>query len=428
MHGFKLKKLNNAGMSFVELLAAIVILSIVVAPFLHSYITTANTNSKARNAMNGSSLAQNVMEEFEAYSLAELQTLTNDEGDLVFTTTTTPGSNKIKMTTDGSHYASGMSGYSIEVELNPDATAKYTAANGKNVSDVLEMKPDAFGLYAMMISQDRSAYDIFAARSEAAAIDDTFARQDWRYFQQNLSREIVVTFTTRGNLAVVKDGVDTTIQHVAVSIDINYTLPNAKKVVTLPTGATKKVLQSASDCKYSVHKDIYDNASSKVEFESIYILYTPRYTENTIRDVVRVVNRSNIEGTCFIMREETTGDNGAGPYNLVTYKPDFYLEENPVWGPGCLDITGKKSAMRMRTNLFNDVSVAGIKFNPYYKTLSNTFGPTADNTKLLDLMSYQTADGRNFTTANAKTRIYSISVTVKKGTETVTTLTGTKTD
>ena len=45
------RQLNNEGFSLIELLIAIVILSIIVVPLLHSFVTSARTNAKSRNTM-----------------------------------------------------------------------------------------------------------------------------------------------------------------------------------------------------------------------------------------------------------------------------------------------------------------------------------------------------------------------------------------
>ena len=66
------KQLNNEGFSLVELLIAIVILSIIVVPLLHSFVTSARTNAKSRSTMHATAIAEDIMEMFEAYSLEEM--------------------------------------------------------------------------------------------------------------------------------------------------------------------------------------------------------------------------------------------------------------------------------------------------------------------------------------------------------------------
>ena len=68
----KKRQLNNEGFSLVELLIAIVILSIIVVPLLHSFVTSARTNAKSRTTMHATAIAEDVMEMFEAHSLEEM--------------------------------------------------------------------------------------------------------------------------------------------------------------------------------------------------------------------------------------------------------------------------------------------------------------------------------------------------------------------
>lgn len=66
------RQLNNEGFSLIELLIAIVILSIIVVPLLHSFVTSARTNAKSRNTMHATAIAEDVMEQFEAHTLEEM--------------------------------------------------------------------------------------------------------------------------------------------------------------------------------------------------------------------------------------------------------------------------------------------------------------------------------------------------------------------
>lgn len=43
------RKLNNAGMSLVEVIVAIAILSIVILPVLHTFVSSAMYNARARS-------------------------------------------------------------------------------------------------------------------------------------------------------------------------------------------------------------------------------------------------------------------------------------------------------------------------------------------------------------------------------------------
>lgn len=69
----KLKKqLNNKGFSLVELLIATVILAIVVAPLLHTFVTASATAARSRRIGDATLAGQNVAETIEASTISQL--------------------------------------------------------------------------------------------------------------------------------------------------------------------------------------------------------------------------------------------------------------------------------------------------------------------------------------------------------------------
>lgn len=70
-----------------ELLIAIVILSIIVVPLLHSFVTSARTNAKSRTTMHATAIAEDVMEMFEAHSLEEMSDIYTGASPAGFTNT-----------------------------------------------------------------------------------------------------------------------------------------------------------------------------------------------------------------------------------------------------------------------------------------------------------------------------------------------------
>lgn len=65
-------KLNNVGMTLVEVIVAIAILSIVILPVLHSFVTSAIYNARSRSRQQTTAAAQTVLENFKAYSVKEI--------------------------------------------------------------------------------------------------------------------------------------------------------------------------------------------------------------------------------------------------------------------------------------------------------------------------------------------------------------------
>lgn len=76
------KKLNrNAGFSLVELLIAVTILSIIVIPLMHLFLSSARLNVKSRQTLRATTVAQDIMEGLKAYDVDELQQQFNQPQD-----------------------------------------------------------------------------------------------------------------------------------------------------------------------------------------------------------------------------------------------------------------------------------------------------------------------------------------------------------
>lgn len=77
------QKLNNRGLSLVELLVAVTILAIITVPMLHMFVTSGKINAKSRVTLRATFLAQNVLESLKAYHVEELQDQFNGREDFV---------------------------------------------------------------------------------------------------------------------------------------------------------------------------------------------------------------------------------------------------------------------------------------------------------------------------------------------------------
>ena len=68
----KSKRLDNMGLSLVELLIAIVILAVIVAPLLRAFVMSAKVNAKSKKELRETAVAQDIMEGLKAYSVEDL--------------------------------------------------------------------------------------------------------------------------------------------------------------------------------------------------------------------------------------------------------------------------------------------------------------------------------------------------------------------
>lgn len=65
-------KLNNAGMTLIELLIAIAIMAVALVPLLYAFVNSAKYNARARELQQTTTLGHTIMENCKAYSLEEI--------------------------------------------------------------------------------------------------------------------------------------------------------------------------------------------------------------------------------------------------------------------------------------------------------------------------------------------------------------------
>lgn len=72
------RKLNNDGLTLVEILVAIAIFSIAIVPLMYGFVYSAMNNAKAKHLQQTSTLAYTVIENCKAYSMDEIDDKIND--------------------------------------------------------------------------------------------------------------------------------------------------------------------------------------------------------------------------------------------------------------------------------------------------------------------------------------------------------------
>lgn len=154
-------QLNNSGFSLVELLIAVTILAIIVTPLLHSFVTAIRTNAKARNTMHATAIAENVMEEFEAYGIDGMREIYKNAG---YTEQLDADVDGDGASDNGSYRFTGTDGdttsgiYDVEVLLNP---APYTSINNAKIADIQNLAGSLNAVYMEDPDEAETAYGFF---------------------------------------------------------------------------------------------------------------------------------------------------------------------------------------------------------------------------------------------------------------------------
>lgn len=410
----KKKQLNNGGFSLLEVLVAMVILAIVSIPLLHSFVTTARTNAKAKVLMKATDVAENTVETFKNQDVETLiaQYSAGTGNSVVVTdgmqsgtyTAADDGIVQFSVYDQGDFSIDLPEGYYMEVELNPNL---YPNANAVNMAEMNTVSATTSGVYRMLNDFDNMVYETFALRSANAPAGYGYVLKDEKYFKENLKREILVTIEKKGT-ATDDNGEE--VELVTVKCKLKYTLAD--------TG--EKVLPASEQVYETDSKELFNNVASKIPLQSVFILYQPRYLANakyTDGEVIRIDNYQNVETNVYVIGQETPTD--------VSYRPQYYSKTT---GPQIivteLTSSGSGSDVDAGISLFTNFSTgapymqndaadsASLLGRFVYKNLVKEYKNESDLLKILDMRDL---DGKHLSKEMQEKRIYKMTVKVFDG-------------
>lgn len=368
----KLKN-NTKGFSLVELLVAITVLVIVAVPLLHSFVTAAMTNAKAKKKMEATTVAENVLEQIKGTKLAALLDTTNasvtKNADGTYTVTyddqTVNGQTfNAKATFDASDY----SGDTGENQYNAEKVA--------DVSNMDVLK-DAF--YVQDSEQDRT----YAAKL-ATDIGGNYSTD---LVLTQMSREAII------DIASTKSGSDNV---TTVTLTYKYSV-GALKTETFQT-------------------KIYDNADiSNGALRAVYLFYSPLYSSTLSAsplDKITINNDNATPVTVYLVKQSTTSDTTT--INEQNYKAAVTVNENAA---GAATNWSLDSAYQASTAIRTNIGWSVLKqTDGTYKEISSqlilkyshlSYSINGDNAKSV-------LDYRYITGEKSQDRIYKVTVEVFK--------------
>lgn len=314
-------KKDDRGLSLVELLVAIMILAIVVAPFLHSFVTSARMNQKAKRVMRATSVAENIMEGMRPLSLEQIVLQLGGNGDpaymaacgivpyyeahrelLIEENATAPEGTPVYAATytgsewqfvgqDSHVYYFSLTGISQDGErydarIKLDASGYYSsegeATPGYNEEELvqltgLDLSKDA--LFAIEASDEAKVCAEFAERSTRYAAGGSSARTA-EDFAGALTREVVIGIEQNGTTQ-----------------DINITL-----TYTAPAGWVAE-----SEQVYTRTMQVFHSGYGEEGIRNIFLLYPPNYNSMTgsIKDIFRIENYNKLDCGVYLIKQVT---------------------------------------------------------------------------------------------------------------------------
>ena len=433
---------DNSGFSILEVLIAVIVLAVIIVPMFHSFVSSHRMNTKSKQLMRATTLAQNEMEIFEKEKIEDLldpakfaYTVTGPEADgsYVF--------ERSNITNDDS--GASASRFDVVVKLNPEReynTSRYYDANTKDllyINTVGELDAGSFVQPIRNASNfngyDENVYGWFYGNklSSGGTPGDYISSMTRSILGNGLARKITV------RVYQVNEGVKT---NTVVSVIYEYFAP--AEVMT------------AGCQQYTDETIIYNNSQKKdedgnqVDLQNVFLFFAPRYDAVGIPEIGPTIdymgrNYKVAEDLIVIENEESL------PVNFYLVRQDILVECSDT------DVRDVPMSYQPKIEIHDSRSADGELCGTYYTNLNldGTVGAgTGSHTRLsiydnnTGASMYGGSTGveyaavgepvrnsiRSLTGDNAKEqkdRIYSMEVKVYQhddDTKSIVTLTGTK--
>ena len=306
-------QLNNKGLTFVEILVAVTMLTLVSLVFLRCISQTAFYNQRAREKQSALNLAQSLMEGFKAYDLGSIDAQFGSSIQSDFKMYNLEDSAAQSMSGTGSYGLSRVKINGVEydarismTEYTP-AVSSVVAKTGLVESDIPNKYTDAIycgdeiskeqkGIYQMVVDELKDATKVpdMKAADRTALTVDTLKINKLNFLNASRNTNVVI------NAGKVE-----------VSVDYDYKFTYEYET---ETGSTKTYTSTASTYNYLFNAtdlvmNCFDNSTTGVTLGNVYLYYYPAYNSNQggqvkcTSDVINITNNTGEDKKVYVIKQ-----------------------------------------------------------------------------------------------------------------------------
>ena len=432
----------NKGFTLIEVLVAVIIISIVCIPIFRALVTAVKTTARSKEKMVAQNAASDIMEDLESLNIAGVLQKYGTSSDEKISTKNENSTSPYTFNFSGKSEIAGFDksvnealkkGYNITITIDP---SKYSNTNSVNMGEFNTVSSDSAGILSLASTTDSKVAKDFEDLNADYRLTDSgksapVTSQD--DFLKLLKREIRIDIEKTGTF--IKDG--ESYDKVTVDATVSYLLEASDNTQQL-------IASDESTSVTKVTRQIFNNSSSEVPLSAIFIMYEPLFDScQSEGDIITVHNRDNIETDLYVVAQNTTG--GSLEDYMDKNKGGLILEiyEDEIKG-----VDGKEQPIRLFTNLIDsslieytkdstdattgagrqvpmlaylsvnknssDPEEVGDKFDDtLYNRLKNKKGSFGDKDASYAL-NVRTLDGKTGDASSIEARIYDVTVTVSK--------------
>lgn len=409
----KERELNNAGLTLVELLIAMIILAIIVTPILKNFVSSARINNKSRHTMNATGLCETLMEEFESRKVSEMvDVLVNDYGY----------SAPVYDETYANIYSikgveTLLSGTQYEVEITLNGHDTYETLNQQVVYDIQNFAGGTNAIYSDLITMEDYAAQYFADNSQPGAEEHL----KWMH------KELEIEIEKDSISLMIGDSESVTLPVYEVRSRCYYVCEK-KEILDepdknrYPADGSEMLIFSNEEELRKIAAEVKAGTRKKEELisrlDNILICMNPSTFANDTAysgDSIIVDNKDNVDTNIVIVKQNAgyLSNGGIGEIRL-SYE---LTEMHDNWGPGLEDAADAHA--KLRSNYVWDHTNRQVTFR------NGRYGNSATGAE-----AYAMQQGDSLAPAVELNRLYDIKIDVynNETKEQVLSMTGTVTD
>lgn len=427
------KKMDNKGITLVELIVSVAILAIIVLPLLNAFVQSSKTNAKAKNKLRASELAYNIMEGLEKVSLETVAYQFNysSEGFNIFGIDSSTKTSELEVVSGG-----GTTGL-VNVTKFEDVRAEVSNKEDLITSSIIKSTDGSYKFagqdshkyyfWAKNVKIDNKTYSALitldAKTNESGTVHEKYNNQyvtnmesvDTTYdaisANTDTARDVIKDISNVYNLPDIREEDITRIITADISEDSDSNKQQVKisyryKFYDKSKGRYVIFPEAGSIYENDYTSVVFDNSSHKEDaLRNIYLLYYPWYSSKdlfpTSTDQIVINNPKHIVSNFHIIKQNVVDANQLFKAEQ-DYKVAVYLNE-----PG--NKTGK-ACMKIESNLgYNMKDSSEVSTQATY-VFNNTYANQDEVKKIISI--------RKLNEQDASDRLFDVTIDIfPKGTD-----------
>lgn len=310
------RKLNNAGLTLVEILVAVAIFSIAIVPLMYGFVFSAMNNAKAKHLQQTSTLAYTIIENCKAYTMEEIEEKVADgsfmpdaaasfDASVVGDPTKVFYFNDVNMYESDEHGDTSTQVYDIKMTVTPmgaeqdmmqynnmnkykDAIfmAESTQSLGASPTTARQLED---GLYAWVLGLIKAKVesDATAVPLTEADIENSMATGGKNAgLQITFTRDIILnTYVNAGG-----EGAEVTYEY---TYNLNQDFKYDSIDLSVPGGIVEKSVDCNSTATLGGMFRIYDSSLTTDNLQNVYLFYYPPYNNQGIKCISESIELNN---------------------------------------------------------------------------------------------------------------------------------------